>query len=142
MLKSDALENKMSFKEKEGWQSFLGVVKKDFLATKKDPNYRESVERLTRSFQNMGCQRPLKLHFLCSHLNFFKIISEISVRNTVKGFTRIYNQWKEGIRAEVQCDDGISLVSHEALYVSIQTKSLFSIFNVCYEYLYKMLFDN
>ena len=71
MLKSETLENKISFKEKEAWQSFRGVVE-GFLGNRKDPNYRELVARLIRSFQNMGYRMPLKLHFLCSHLDFFQ----------------------------------------------------------------------
>ena len=43
-----------------------------FLGNRKDPNYRELVARLIRSFQNMGCRMSLKLHFLCSHLDFFQ----------------------------------------------------------------------
>ena len=71
MLKSETLENKMSFKEKEAWQSFRGVVE-GFLVNRKDPNYRELVARLIGNFQNMGCRMSLKLHFLCSHLGFFQ----------------------------------------------------------------------
>ena len=55
MLRSNALEGKMSVKVKEAWQSFRGVVE-EFLGNKKDPNYREFVRRLIKIFQNMGCR--------------------------------------------------------------------------------------
>ena len=73
MLKSKSLEDKMSDVEKKAWQSFRRVVE-GFLGYRKDPNYKELVEDLIESFRMMGCRMPLKLHFLCSHLDFFQKI--------------------------------------------------------------------
>ena len=61
----------MNPKQKEVWQSFRGLAE-EFLGNKKDPNYWELVARLMKSFQNIGCRMSLRLHFLCSHLNFFQ----------------------------------------------------------------------
>ena len=43
-----------------------------FLTSKKDPIYKELVKKLIKSYQNMGCLMSVKLHFLCSHLDFFQ----------------------------------------------------------------------
>ena len=61
----------MNPKEKEAWQSFRGVAK-GLLRNKNDPNYWELVARLMKSFQKMGCRMSLKLHSVCSHVNFFQ----------------------------------------------------------------------
>ena len=71
MLKSKTLEEKMNETEKEAWQAFRGVVD-GFLTSKKDPIYKELVKKLIKSYQNMGCRISVKLHFLCSHLDFFQ----------------------------------------------------------------------
>ena len=71
MLKSKTLEEKMNETEKEAWHAFRGVVD-GFFGNKKDPNYKELVKKLIKSYQNMGCRMSVKLHFLCSHLDFFQ----------------------------------------------------------------------
>ena len=43
----------------------------NFLGNHKAPNYREIVGELLRSYQDMGCNMSLKIHFLDSHLDFF-----------------------------------------------------------------------
>ena len=43
-----------------------------FLENKKDPNYKELVKKLIKSYQNIGCRMSVKLHFLCSRLDFFQ----------------------------------------------------------------------
>ena len=71
MLKSESLEAKMNETEKEAWQAFRGVVN-GFLGYKRNQNYEELVKKLIKSYQNMGCRMSVKLHFLCSHLDFFQ----------------------------------------------------------------------
>ena len=71
MLKSKTLEEKLNETEKEAWQAFRGVVD-GFLRNIKDSNYKELVKKLIKSYQNMGCRMSVKLHFLCSHLDFFQ----------------------------------------------------------------------
>ena len=44
---------------------------KNFLGNRKAPNYREIVGELLQSYQNMGSNMSLKIHFLGSHLDFF-----------------------------------------------------------------------
>ena len=71
MLKSKTLEEKMNETEKEAWQAFRGVVD-EFLGNKKNPNCKKLVKKLIKSYQNMDCRMSVKLHFLCSHLDFFQ----------------------------------------------------------------------
>ena len=71
MLKSESLEAKMNETKKEAWQAFRGVVN-GFLGYKRNQNYEELVKKLIKSYQNMGCRMSVKLHFLCSHLDFFQ----------------------------------------------------------------------
>jgi len=44
---------------------------KIFLGNRKSPNYHEIVGELLQSYQDMGCNMFLKIHFLDSHLDFF-----------------------------------------------------------------------
>ena len=61
----------MNETEKETWQAFRGVVNV-FLRNKRNQNYKELVKKLIKSYQKMGCYMSVKLHFLCSHLDFFQ----------------------------------------------------------------------
>ena len=63
MLKSKTLKEKMNETEKEPWQAFRDVVD-GFLENKKDPNYKELVKKLIKSYQSMGCHMSVTLHVL------------------------------------------------------------------------------
>ena len=65
-----AFERKLCQKELGAWKLFVKVVN-EFLSSKKEENYKTLVEELLRSYQLMGCQVSLKIHFLISHINFF-----------------------------------------------------------------------
>jgi len=56
--------------EKAAWDSFKFVVK-GFLGNRRAQNYEELVNKLLQSYQKLGCNMSLKIHFLHSHLNFF-----------------------------------------------------------------------
>ena len=71
MLKSKSLKGKMNEIEKEACQPFRSVVN-EFLGNKRNQNYQELMKKLIKSYQNMGCRMSVKLHFLCSHLDFFQ----------------------------------------------------------------------
>ena len=71
LLKSKSLEAKINKTEKEAWQAFQNVVN-GFLGNKRNQNYKELVKKLIKSYQNTGCRMSVKLHFLCSHLDFFQ----------------------------------------------------------------------
>ena len=88
MLKSESLETKMNEIEKEAWQAFRGVLN-GFLGNKRNQNYKELVKKLIKSYQNMDCRMSVKLHFLCSDLDFFQEILVTLVRSMVRDFTKI-----------------------------------------------------
>ena len=43
-----------------------------FLGNTCVPDYRACIEKLLKSYEDMGCRMSLKIHFLYSHLNFFQ----------------------------------------------------------------------
>lgn len=51
---------------------FMQLVITEFLGNSKVPNYAENIECMLIAFNNIGAKMSLKLHFLHSHLNFFK----------------------------------------------------------------------
>ena len=57
--------------EKEEWPAIRGLFH-EFLKKKMNSNYKELLEKLIKSYQNMGCRMSVELHFLCSHLDFFR----------------------------------------------------------------------
>ena len=60
----------MTPSEKNAWISFSAVTK-NFLGNFKAPNYRDLVKDLLTSFQQLGCNMSVKVHFLHSHLDYF-----------------------------------------------------------------------
>ena len=70
LIRDGKFEDLLSQIEKSAWKSFKSVVQ-NFLGNHKAPNYREIVGELLRSYQDMGCNMSLKIHFLDSHLDFF-----------------------------------------------------------------------
>ena len=42
-----------------------------FLGNRRAVNYKDLVEELLSSYQKMGCNMSVKIHFLSSHLEFF-----------------------------------------------------------------------
>ena len=98
MFKSRTLEEKMTETERKAWQAFRGVVD-GFLGNNKDPNYKEIVKTLITSYQKMRCRMLIKLHFLHCHLDFFQENLGDFSEDMVRDFTKISNQWKDGIRA-------------------------------------------
>jgi len=70
LIRDGKFEDLLSQIEKSAWKSFKSIVKK-FLSNYKAPNYREIVDELLQSYQDMGCNMSLKIQFLESHLDFF-----------------------------------------------------------------------
>jgi hypothetical protein len=55
--------------ELAAWTTFKYICS-NFLGNNKADNYQEIVERLLQSYEAMGCNMSLKIHFLHSHLDF------------------------------------------------------------------------
>jgi hypothetical protein len=56
--------------ELAAWTALKDVCS-NFFGNNKADNYQEIVERLLQSYEAMGCNMSLKIHFLHSHLDFF-----------------------------------------------------------------------
>jgi hypothetical protein len=69
MLESQELENKMTAPEKKAWQAFRQVVD-GFLGNRK--HYQQLIDALLKQYQRLGCRMSIKLHYLHSHLDFFR----------------------------------------------------------------------
>ena len=98
MLKSKSLEAQMNETEKEAWQAFRGVVN-GFLGNKRNQNYKELVKKFIKSYQNMGCRMSVKLHFLCSHLDFFQKNLGAFREEHSERFHHDIEPWKNDIKA-------------------------------------------
>ena len=71
MLASEELEEQMSDLERNAWQTFEMIVE-GFLGNHRRDDYAMVVSSMIESYEKLGCRMPLKLHFLHSHLNFFR----------------------------------------------------------------------
>ena len=64
--------------ERNAWLSLKRICE-DFLGNHKGAKYQDVVQDLLTSFQAMGCNMSLKIHFLESHWDFFpENLGEIS----------------------------------------------------------------
>ena len=70
LLRDASFTSSMSPVEARAWKGFSNVVK-DFLGNKKADNYKELVSELLSSFQHLGCNMSIKVHYLKSHLDSF-----------------------------------------------------------------------
>ena len=59
-------------KERAAWQ-FSEKVSNGFLGNFKAAYFRELVKDLADSYEQLGCNMSLKMHFLFSHLDFFPL---------------------------------------------------------------------
>ena len=70
-LASEELEEQMSDLERNAWQAFRMIVE-GFLGNHRRDDYAMVVLNLIENYENLGCRMSLKLHFLHSHLDFFR----------------------------------------------------------------------
>ena len=71
MLASEELEKQMSDLERNAWQAFE-MVEEGFLGNHRRDDCAMEVSNLIESDEKLGCRMSLKLHFLRSHLDFFR----------------------------------------------------------------------
>jgi hypothetical protein len=72
LFKDQQFEAVLSDKEKAAWQSFK-KFSNGFLGNFKAANFRELVQDLVDSYEQLGCNMSLKMHFLYLHLDFFPL---------------------------------------------------------------------
>ena len=56
--------------ELKAWTSFVAVIE-NFLDNHKSENYMEVVNEMLNSFESLGCNMSIKVHYLHSHLECF-----------------------------------------------------------------------
>ncbi|KAJ4445011.1 hypothetical protein ANN_06810, partial [Periplaneta americana] len=69
-MMNSRFENTMSRDVMDAWNTFRNVVF-NFLGIKKDSNYVNIVKVMLQSFEQIGCNMSVQVHFLHSHLNYF-----------------------------------------------------------------------
>ena len=72
LIKEENFDKLLQGDEKTAWDSFKFLVK-GFLGKRMAENYEELVNNLLHSYQKLGCNMSLKIHFLHSHLDFFPV---------------------------------------------------------------------
>ena len=70
VLKETDFEELLNLKELSAWEAFKSVCN-GFLRNIRVPDYQACIEKLLKSYEDMGCRMSLKIHFLHSHLSFF-----------------------------------------------------------------------
>ena len=71
VLKDTDFETLLNLKELRAWEAFKSVCS-GFLGSTRVPDYQAYIEKLLKSYEDMGCRMSLKIHFLHSHLNYFR----------------------------------------------------------------------
>ena len=70
VLKDTDFEELLNLKELRAWEAFKSVCS-GFLGNTRISDYQACIEKMLKSYEDMGCRMSLKIHFLHSHLNFF-----------------------------------------------------------------------
>ena len=69
VLKDTDFEELLNLKELRAWEAFKSVCS-GFLGNTRVPDYQACIEKVPKSYEDMGCRMSLKIHFLHSYLNF------------------------------------------------------------------------
>jgi len=69
LIRDEYFDKLLQGDEKTVWDSFKSVVK-GFLGNRRAPKYDNLVNNLLQSYQKLGCNMSLKIHFLHSHFDF------------------------------------------------------------------------
>jgi len=68
MIQDSQFDEDLNETERNAWLSFKRIFK-DFLGNQKAANYHDVVQDLLTSYEAMGCNMSLKIHFLESYLD-------------------------------------------------------------------------
>ena len=79
--------------EQRAWHAFWEVVT-GFLGNRRADNYKDLMEELLPSYQKLGCNMSVKIHFLCTHLYSFWRTVVLWVMSIVNISTRTLQQWR------------------------------------------------
>ena len=97
IIKDEYFDKPLQGDEKAAWASFKFVVKV-FLGNRRAQNCEELVNKLLQSYQKLGCNMKLKIHFLHSHLDFSWRIVVQWVMNTENISIKTFLQWRRDIK--------------------------------------------
>ena len=70
VLKDTDFEELLNLKELRAWEAFKSVCS-GFLGNTRIPDYQACIEKLLKSYEDMGCRMSLKINFLHFYINFF-----------------------------------------------------------------------
>ena len=100
LLKDTDFVSSMTSVEARAWDAFSAVTR-NFFGNKKAANFKELLQELLSSFETMGCNMSIKLHYLKSHSDEFpKNLGEIAQRRTsVSNFIKTLKLWKNATKA-------------------------------------------
>jgi hypothetical protein len=70
LIKDEYFDKLLQGDEKAAWVSFKFVVER-VLGNRRATNYEELINNLLQSYQKLGCNMSLKIHFPHSHSDFF-----------------------------------------------------------------------
>jgi len=70
LIKDEYSDKPLQGDEKVAWDSFKFVVKV-FLRNRRVQNYEKLINNLLQSYQKLGCNMSIKMHFLHLHLDIF-----------------------------------------------------------------------
>ncbi|KAL4721288.1 hypothetical protein ACJJTC_014295 [Scirpophaga incertulas] len=71
LIKDPLFISSLNDKEKNAWLAFVEVTE-NFLGNKRSPQYENLINQMLNVYKELGCNMSLKIHFLHSHLDFFK----------------------------------------------------------------------
>ena len=73
LLRDEVFERIITGEEQRAWHAFREVVT-GFVGNRRADNYKDLVEELLSSYQKLGCNTSVKIHFLSSHVDFFPVV--------------------------------------------------------------------
>jgi len=73
LLGDEVFEHIITGDEKRAWHAFREVVT-GFVGNRRADNYKDLVEEILSSYEKLGCNMSVKIHFLNSHLDFFPVV--------------------------------------------------------------------
>ena len=89
VLKDTDFAELLNLKELRAWEAFKSVCS-GFLGNTREPDYQACIEKLLKSYEDMGCRMSLKIHFLQRTSTSFRQTLEQCVMSMEKDSTSIF----------------------------------------------------
>ena len=98
LMKDSTFDDALSATELSAWGSLKSVITY-FLGKNRCEEYEKEVDELLKNCQKVGACLSVKMHFLCSHLDYFPQAAETYMRNRESVSTKIFMLWKNATKA-------------------------------------------